>query len=151
MSLLNKLSDRIKECRTKLYLSQEYVANFMTLNRTIITQIENGHRMVSAEELAKFSSLFGMSADTLLNGQKTEMPTTMFARNFDELNERDKDEILNLIQFKKLMQQQQKQMIDFQNTASKINNPEQFAGIIFSLLNFGKLEGVCIQISISSE
>ena len=105
---MKKLADRIKECRTKLHLSQEYVANFMTLSRTIITQIENGHRKVSAEELAKFSRLFGMSADALLNGHNAEMSTAMFARSFDELNERDKDEILNLIQFKKLLQQQKK-------------------------------------------
>lgn len=103
---MSTLADRLKSCRSKLHLSQEYVANYMDMNRATITQIELGKRKVTAEELSKFSLLFGMSADALLHGDQTKMPDTIFARSFHELDERDQDEILSLIQFKKLMKEQ---------------------------------------------
>lgn len=105
---MKTLADRIKECRTNLNLSQEYVANYMSMNRATVTQIELGNRKVSAEELAKFSILFGLSADSLLYGNNSEMPETMFARSFSELDERDQEEILSLMKFKKLMKEQRK-------------------------------------------
>lgn len=105
---MNTLSDRIKACRNKLHLSQEYVANYMAMNRATITQIELGKRKVTAEELAKFSVLFGMSADALLHGENIEMPATIFARSFSELDEKDQSEIMSLMQFKKVMKEQKR-------------------------------------------
>lgn len=105
---MNSLSDRIKACRNKLHLSQEYVANYMSMNRATITQIELGKRKVTAEELAKFSVLFGMSADALLYGENIEMPATVFARSFSQLDERDQNEIMSLMQFKKIMKEQKR-------------------------------------------
>jgi transcriptional regulator with XRE-family HTH domain len=105
---VNTLSDRIKTCRNKLHLSQEYVANYMAMNRATITQIELGKRKVTAEELAKFSRLFGISADGLLLGDNIEMPSTIFARSFSELDERDQNEIMSLMQFKKMMKEQKR-------------------------------------------
>ena len=103
---MNTLADRIKACRNKLHLSQEYVANYMAMNRATITQIELGKRKVTAEELAKFGILYGISADALLHGENLEMPATIFARSFSELDEKDQDEIMSLMQFKKLMKAQ---------------------------------------------
>ncbi len=103
---MNVLAERIKACRTKLHLSQEYVASYMEMNRATIAQIELGNRKVSADELARFSGLFGLSADALLHGEDAEMPAAMFARSFEELDERDKNEIMSLIQFKKMMREQ---------------------------------------------
>lgn len=105
---MNILADRIKTCRNKLHLSQEYVANYMAMNRATITQIELGKRKVTAEELAKFGALFGISTDALLHGENNEMPATIFARSFSELDEKDQDEIMSLMQFKKLMQEQRR-------------------------------------------
>ena len=103
---MNTLADRIKACRNELHISQEYVSNYMAMNRATITQIELGNRKVTADELAKFSLLFGMSADALLHGENTQMPETVFARSFSELDARDQSEILSLMQFKKLMKEQ---------------------------------------------
>ena len=100
---MKTLFERIKEYRTKLHLSPEYVANYMEMNRATITQIELGNRKITAEELAQFSRLFGLSADTLLNGENNEMPTTMFALSFNKLDEKDQNEIISLTQFKKMM------------------------------------------------
>lgn len=99
------LYERIKEARTELHLSQDYVAKFLGVNRTAIVEIESGKRKVSADELGKFSELFQIPADELLNGRSTEMPVQMFARRFGALDEADQQEILNLIEFKRMMKE----------------------------------------------
>lgn len=102
---MRALYERIKEARTELHLSQDYVARFLGVNRTAIVEIESGKRKVSAEELGKLSELFQIPADELLNGRNTEMPVQMFARRFGTLDEADQQEILNLIEFKRMMKE----------------------------------------------
>ena len=81
------------------------MAKFLEVNRTAIVEIESGKRKVSAEELGKFSKLFQISVDELLNGKSTEMPAQMFARKFGALDASDQQEILNLIEFKRMMKE----------------------------------------------
>ena len=100
-----KLNERIKKARTNLHLSQEYVANFLGLNRSAIVEIESGKRKVSAEELGKFSELFQIPIDELLYGKITSTSTQKFVRKFESLDETDQKEILNLIEFKKMMKE----------------------------------------------
>jgi transcriptional regulator with XRE-family HTH domain len=102
---MRALYERIKEARTELHLSQDYVAKFLGVNRTAIVEIESGKRKVSADELGKFCELFQIPADELLNGRSTEMPVQMFARRFGALDEADQQEILNLIEFKRMMKE----------------------------------------------
>ena len=102
---MRALYERIKEARTELHLSQDYVAKFLGVNRTAIVEIESGKRKVSADELGKFSELFQIPADELLNGRSTEMHVQMFARRFGTLDEADQQEILNLIEFKRMMKE----------------------------------------------
>lgn len=102
---MRALYERIKEARTELHLSQDYVAKFLGVNRTAIVEIESGKRKVSADELGKFSELFQIPADELLNGRSSEMPVQMFARRFGALDEADQQEILNLIEFKRMMKE----------------------------------------------
>ena len=102
---MRALYERIKEARTELHLSQDYVAKFLGVNRTAIVEIESGKRKVSADELGKLSELFQIPADELLNGRSTEMPVQMFARRFGALDEADQQEILNLIYHQSVIQQ----------------------------------------------
>ena len=102
---MRALYERIKEARTELHLSQDYVAKFLGVNRTAIVESESGKRKVSADELGKLSELFQIPADELLNGRSTEMPVQMFARRFGALDEADQQEILNLIEFKRMMKE----------------------------------------------
>ncbi len=88
-----------------LHLSQDYVARYLGVNRTAVVEIESGRRKVSADELGKFSELFQIPADELLNGRTTQMPVQMFARRFGALDENDQQEILNLIEFKRMMKE----------------------------------------------
>lgn len=100
-----ELYERIKKARNDLHLSQDYVAQFLGVNRTAIVEIESNRRKVSAEELGKFSILFQIPADELLNGRNVEMPAQVFARRFGDLDESDQKEILNLIEFKRMMKE----------------------------------------------
>ena len=43
---MRALYERIKEARTELHLSQDYVAKFLGVNRTAIVEIESGKRKV---------------------------------------------------------------------------------------------------------
>ena len=100
------IHERIKVLRTQLHLSQDYVAKFLGINRSTYTQMENGKRKVLADEVAKLSNLFGVSADSLLNDTEMSQPATMFARSFEKLDERDQAEIMNLIRFKEQVKAQ---------------------------------------------
>ena len=97
---------RIKELRTKLHLSQEYVATCLGMNRATFSQLENGNRKITADDLSKLSTLFGVSADSILHGAEVSQPAAMFARSFDSLDETDQAEIMNLIRFKEQMKAQ---------------------------------------------
>ena len=47
------INERIKKFRNQLHLSQEYVANFLKINRATYTQMENGKRKITAEDVAR--------------------------------------------------------------------------------------------------
>ncbi|MDD3139510.1 MAG: helix-turn-helix transcriptional regulator [Lachnospiraceae bacterium] len=102
---MSELFERLKSVRMELHLSQDYIAKYMDLNRTAIVEIESGKRKVSSEELRKFSDLYKISADDLLNGKTTTMPDMVFMRSFGSLDEDDQQEILNLIEFKKMLKE----------------------------------------------
>lgn len=95
--------ERIKDLRQSQHLSQEYVAKYLEMSRATYTQMENGNRKVTADDLAKLSDLFNVSADSILKGDDIELPANMFARSFEKLSETDQAEIMNLIRFKEQM------------------------------------------------
>jgi len=103
---MKRLAERLKNARTGLHLSQDYVAKQVGINRAAVALIEGGKRKVSAEELSLFSKVYGFSVDELLAGNRSELPTTIFARSFNELDEIDQREIVSLIEFKKMMKAQ---------------------------------------------
>ena len=100
------INERSKNFRNRLHLSQEYVANFLGINRATYTQMENGKRKITAEDISRLSELFGVTADALLNENKISQPSTVFARSFEKLDENDQAEIMNLIKFKEQIKMQ---------------------------------------------
>ena len=65
-----KLSQKIKAIRERLGFSQEALAEKLGINRVAISQIENGERKISAEEIAQLSKIFHISTDILLDLSK---------------------------------------------------------------------------------
>lgn len=97
------MKDRLRKSREALHLTQEFVAKVIGLSRTAVVQIENGNRRLSADELAGFSKLYGVSADYIMGTQIKNETVEIFARGFEGLSDQDKEEIVNLIEFKKQM------------------------------------------------
>ena len=94
--------ERLKAARKYLKLSQEFVARQMNLSRPTISAIEAGQRKVTADELARFSKLYGVSVEELMYGKTSDDANVeMFARAFSELSDIDQKEIMNLIDFKR--------------------------------------------------
>ena len=65
-----KLSQKIKAVRERLRFSQEVLAEKLGINRVAVSQIENGERKISAEEIAKLSKVFHIPTDILLDLSK---------------------------------------------------------------------------------
>lgn len=103
---MTSINERIKNFRNQLHLSQEYVANFLGLNRATYTQMENGKRKITAEDVSRLSELFGVTADAILNENQMSQPAAVFARSFEKLDENDQAEIMNLIKFKEQLKMQ---------------------------------------------
>lgn len=95
------LNYKLKECRNKLNLSQEYVANILNMEKTKIIAIENGAKEVTEEEINSFSNLYGIRSEELFNMKQECVNPKMFARTFSKLSDCDRKEILNLIELKK--------------------------------------------------
>jgi DNA-binding XRE family transcriptional regulator len=56
-----KIGVRLKEARKSCGMTQQVAAEAISVTRTAITQMENGHRQVSTLELSKLSELYGWS------------------------------------------------------------------------------------------
>jgi transcriptional regulator with XRE-family HTH domain len=102
---MNDLASRLKNARTELHLSQEYVAKQLNISRVSVSQIELGKRKVTSDELATFSKLYRISPDELLYGRRVELPSQVFARAFQDLDEADQEEIISLMEFKRMMRE----------------------------------------------
>ena len=62
-----KLGERIRALREKLGLSQEVASKKLGISRVSLSQIENGDRKLTAEEMAKMSAAFNVNANVLLD------------------------------------------------------------------------------------
>ena len=69
-TLKRKISNRIKELRERLDLSQEDLAKRMGISRVAVSQIENGQRKICTEELIKLSRIFDITPNILLDIDK---------------------------------------------------------------------------------
>jgi len=65
-----KIGYRIKELREHLGINQQRLAGLLGVSRPTISQIENGERKISADELIKLSEIFNLSVESLLNLKK---------------------------------------------------------------------------------
>ena len=103
---MTDLGIRLQKVRLALELSEEYVARQIGTEESAVSQMEQGERAVSNAEIAKFSELYCISADDLRFGCPVPMPSNIFTRKFSALAEADQAEIINLMEFKRVMKEQ---------------------------------------------
>ena len=98
---MKKCGERLRAAREFLGLTQDQVASTLNMTRNMIVNIENNNRAVKSDELYKFSKLYGVSMEELVSDEnEVNMDIQLFARGFENLSEKDKQEIINLIKFK---------------------------------------------------
>lgn len=72
MSDLKNLGKRIQHFREKVGISQKEVAEYLSLDQSMISKMENGERKITLDVVEKLSSLFCCSSDYLLFGKEDE-------------------------------------------------------------------------------
>ncbi len=97
-----EIGKRLKELRDNLHLSQAYVAEQIGVSRSALVKMENNQRKVSSEELLLLARIYGVTTDYILEGDANlQNEAKHLARSYQELTEADREEIRNIIKFKK--------------------------------------------------
>ena len=104
-----KIGERLRKLRKYMGLTQEQVAEILSVGRDAILRIEKGNRKIDLQELMNFSKLYNISMDELTMEEHTiNSSDVAFARSFNELSEKDKKEIISLIEYKNILKSQNK-------------------------------------------
>lgn len=102
-----KIGERVRKLRKYMGLTQEQVAEILGLGRDAILRIEKGERKIDLQELMNFSKLYNISMEDLTAEEHIiNSSDVVFARGFNELSEKDKKEIINLIEYKNILKSQ---------------------------------------------
>lgn len=65
-----KLGAKIKALREQARLSQKELSDLLTISRVSLSQLENGERKITAEEIVKLAKIFNTTSDILLDIKK---------------------------------------------------------------------------------
>ncbi len=65
-----RLGGRIKKLREEIGINQQKLAKHLGVGRATLSQIENGERKITAQELVELSKIFNVSIDVLLEQKK---------------------------------------------------------------------------------
>lgn len=92
-----RLGERLREARKYLGLKQEEVAGYLKIQRTALTDIENGQRKVEAIELARLAKLYrqpvGFFAGEDDAGSALPLDVAHLARQAADLSQEDRNEL----------------------------------------------------------
>ncbi len=66
-----KLADRLRQARDDAGLTQEQAADYLSIRRPAIAEIEAGKRAVKSDELVRLAQLYGRSLKWLVQGAET--------------------------------------------------------------------------------
>ena len=103
-----KIGERLRKLRKYIGLTQEQVAKILNVGRDAILRIEKGERKIDLQELMNFSKLYNITMDELIEEHTISSSDIAFARGFNELSEKDKKEIISLIEYKNILKLQNK-------------------------------------------
>lgn len=98
-----EIAARLRRAREAAGLSQGQAARKLELHRPTVSEIEAGRRRVGADEVAKFSDLYGVSAEWITTGRRggedvTDERLALVARQLGKMSESDLDRLLELLQ-----------------------------------------------------
>ncbi len=92
-----RLGDRLREARKYLGLKQEEVATYLKIQRTALTDIENGQRRVEAIELTRLAKLYRQPVAFFTGEDEASaglpIDVAHLARQAADLSQQDRDEL----------------------------------------------------------
>ena len=91
---LSEMGAKFKEIRTKCGFTQEQIANFLELDRTMITKFEKGERSLGIADLERACELFGCNLKVLRGLQEFEPMTVAYRAK--ELTLEDMEAVRNV-------------------------------------------------------
>lgn len=98
-----QLGDKLREARKYLGLKQEEVASYLKIQRTALTDIENGQRKVEAIELARLAKLYRQPVGFFTGEDEAAaalpMDVAHLARQAVDLSQQDRDELGRFAEF----------------------------------------------------
>lgn len=104
-----KIGERLRKLRKYIGLTQEQVADILNLGRDAILRIEKGERKIDLQELMNFSKLYNVTIDEITMDEQTiNTNEIVLARAFKKLSEKDKKEIISLIEYKNILKAKEK-------------------------------------------
>jgi transcriptional regulator with XRE-family HTH domain len=126
---LQGMGKKIRALRMQNDLTQEALARKLDIHRTSLSQIENGERRVSVDELVRFSDFFDVSAGYLLG--KEELPNVRLEK--EKAIQQKKDEIRISVPRKNLKKFREVLLYILNRVGAKPNIGET---VIYKLLYF---------------
>ncbi len=115
--LYKKIGQKLQEARKKAGLTQEQVADFLGINKILISYYENGTREISIATLQSLANLYGYTLNYFLSDDETNEPAVSFSFRADELEKEDLEVIamaneflINLEEMKQMLAQEKEVM-----------------------------------------
>ncbi len=115
--LYKKIGQKLQEARKKAGLTQEQVADFLGINKILISYYENGTREISIATLQSLANLYGYTLNYFLSDDETNEPAASFSFRADELEKEDLEVIamaneflINLEEMKQMLAQEKEVM-----------------------------------------
>lgn len=115
--LYKKIGQKLQEARKKAGLTQEQVADFLGINKILISYYENGTREISIATLQSLANLYGYTLNYFLSDDETNEPAVSFSFRADELEKEDLEVIamaneflINLEEMKQMLTQEKEVM-----------------------------------------
>jgi transcriptional regulator with XRE-family HTH domain len=93
------IANRLAEARKMAGLSQGQVARMMGLHRPTISEIEAGHRNVTATEIAQFAEIYDVAVNWLMGegAEKLDLQSDRLQLAFRELQKLKADDLDKLM------------------------------------------------------
>lgn len=94
-----RMGQRLREAREYLGLSQEQVAEFLSIPRASVSEMEAAKRGVTGLELRRLGRLYRRSVSWLLGDEETVAVDGALFRATASLSEEDKQQVLKFAEF----------------------------------------------------
>lgn len=101
MELIDIIGKNLQDYREKNNYSQDQIAEYLGIDRSVISRYEKGEREISLVFLNKLCDLYGIELDDLLDPDAASK-TANLAFAF-RVNSKDKQDLASIAQFQKII------------------------------------------------